>query len=250
MSPLKRLVFPVLACLYSRDLPKLSRLYGTDKEGGHSYARHYQAHFARWRRKRVTLLEIGVGGYEDPREGGQSLRMWKRYFPKGRIYSIDVHDKRALEEERIRIFRGSQDDPEFLRRVIAETGAPDIVIDDGSHVNAHVIRSFETLFPLLADGGIYAVEDVQTSYWPGFGGRIEPDGGSGTIMGYFKALADGLNHAEWIRPGYVPTYLDTHASAVHFHHNLIFVFKGANDEPSNVLRANDTDLDWVKRPSS
>ena len=37
-----------------------------------------------------SLLEIGVGGEDDARNGGQSLRTWKRFFPKARIVGIDI----------------------------------------------------------------------------------------------------------------------------------------------------------------
>jgi tetratricopeptide (TPR) repeat protein len=53
---------------------------------------------------------------------------------------------------------GSQDDPELLQRLCAD-GAPTIVIDDGSHNDKHRIATFEYLFPRLAPGGIYVIED-------------------------------------------------------------------------------------------
>ena len=46
----------------------------------------------------------------------------------------------------------------------------DIIIDDGSHINEHVIRTFQYLFPKLKPGGIYVVEDTQTSYRQDYGG--------------------------------------------------------------------------------
>lgn len=219
------------------DLVALATAHQTDKWGRHWYARHYETHFAPRRLEPLTLLEIGVGGYEDPVRGGESLRMWKAYFPHARIFGIDVFDKGAVEEERIRVFRGSQDDPAFLDRVVAETGPLDVVIDDGSHRSAHVVAAFEALFPRLREGGIYAVEDTQTSYWPPYGGSLDRDA-SHTAMNLFKRLADGLNHAEWIRPGYTPTFLDLNVASVHFYHNMVFVYRGRNDEESNVLKAN------------
>ena len=36
----------------------------------------------------------------------------------------------------------------------------DIILDDGSHSNKDVINSFELLFPLLNDNGLYIVEDT------------------------------------------------------------------------------------------
>ena len=218
-----------------RDLVFLARHFGTDKWGRHWYAQHYQRHLAPLRTRAITLLEIGVGGYQDPRAGGESLRMWKAWFPRARVCGLDLYDKSALQEDRIRIFQGSQDDPAVIERLVAETGPLDVVIDDGSHYVPHVRRTFELLFPHLREGGIYAAEDLQTSYWPKFGGSLDPDAPD-TSMACFKRLADGLNHAE--RIGYRPTSLDRSVRAVHFYHNLVFVERGANDEGSNVLQEN------------
>jgi hypothetical protein len=243
VRPVPSLADRLLARWRRRDLVFLARRFGTDKWGRHWYAQHYQRHFESFRRRAITLLEIGVGGYDDPRAGGESLRMWKAYFPKARIFGLDLYDKSALQEERIRIFQGSQDDPAALDRVVAETGPLDVVIDDGSHQNAHVRRTFELLFPHVREGGLYAAEDLQTSYWPKFGGSLDPDA-DGTSMAVFKRLADGLNHAERIAPGYQPTFLDRNVKAVHFYHNLVFVERGPNDEGSNILRDN-VAPDWI-----
>jgi hypothetical protein len=224
-----------MAATRDGDLPALATRFGTDKWGSHWYARHYDRHFAPLRERPLRLLEIGVGGYDDRLKGGESLRMWKAYFPRAQIFGIDVVDKSALDEERIRTFAGSQDDEAFLRRVHREAGPFDIVIDDGSHLNAHVIRSFESLFPLLTDHGLYAVEDTQTAYWKEFGGA-PPHYPVTTSMSYFKRLVDGLNHREVPRGAdFNPGYFERHVVAVHFYHNLVFVQKGLNDEPSNVL---------------
>ena len=63
------------------DLNKLAHIYKTDKWGEHSYTPHYKTHLKKYRLKKINLLEIGVGGYEDPQAGGFSLRMWKKYLP-------------------------------------------------------------------------------------------------------------------------------------------------------------------------
>jgi hypothetical protein len=216
---------------------ELATRHDTDKWGRHWYALRYEAHFAARRHDPLTLLEIGVGGYEDPARGGESLRMWRDYFPQARIFGLDVHDKRAQQDERIRIFQGSQDDRAFLERVVEQTGPLDIVIDDGSHRVPHVTASFEALFPHLREGGIYVVEDTQTSYWPTYGGSLDLDAPH-TSMALFKRLADGLNHAELIRPGWTPGFFDLNVESVHFYHNMVFVYRGRNDDESNVLRAN------------
>jgi hypothetical protein len=220
--------------LFGSNLNVLATIYNSDKWNTHWYTQHYQTHFAPLRRRRLNLLEIGIGGYDDPRQGGASLRMWRTYFPKARIFGIDIEDKRLHDERRIKTFRGSQADPEFLERVLDEIGQVDIIIDDGSHRNEHVLRSFELLFPRLAPDGIYAIEDTQTSYWPNWGGSSEDLNRKDTSMGMAKSLVDCLNHMELRIPGYVPTYLDQHVVGLHFYHNLVFVQKGRNTERTNI----------------
>jgi len=213
------------------NLDKLGKIYESDKIGRHFYTPYYQLHFNRFRNSEIKMLEIGVGGYENPKLGGNSLRMWKKYFPLGQIFSIDIYDKSSLQENRIKIFKGSQVDQNFLERVTRETGGLDIIIDDGSHINEHVIETFRLLFPKLNEGGIYVVEDTQTSYWPEkYGGDSfnldKPD----TIMNFFKKLTDGLNYKEIKNPSYKPTYYDMNIISIHFYHNLIFIYKGKNDK--------------------
>lgn len=53
-------------------------------------------------------------------------------------------------------------------------------------------------------------------------------------MNYFKSLIDCLNHQEFVKRDYLPTYFDQHIVSVHFYHNLIFIYKGLNNEESNV----------------
>jgi len=231
----KRLLKPA-GLFFAGNLPELALLYGSDKWGEHWYAQHYQQHFHHLRRKKLTLLEIGIGGYADPKAGGNSLRMWKQYFPKARIVGIDIHDKSSHDEDRIKTFQGDQTDEAFLRRVIDEVGRPDIIIDDGSHINSHIIRTFQILFPLLSVNGIYVVEDTQTSYWPDYGGSSEDLGNTPTAMRMLKSLVDGLNYQEFLVPNYEPSYLDRNVVAVHFYHSLVMIYKGSNDEASNLVR--------------
>ena len=236
----RRTLKHLLSYLCRSNLPKLALLFGTDKEGTHRYTQHYQHHFKALQRRKLNILEVGVGGYDDPRAAGESLKMWKAYFTNSRIYGIDIHDKTFHDEKRIKTFRGSQSDPAFLKRIAEEIGAIDIIIDDGSHYNEHVITTFKVLFPFLSPEGIYVVEDTQTSYWPDVPG--EAWGGSSdltashTSMNFFKSMIDGLNYEEFTISDYEPTYVDIHVVAMHFYHNLVFIYKGANNEGSNMLQ--------------
>ena len=221
--------------LMGSNLKALAMVNNSDKWGGHWYAQHYETHFGPRRREALHLLEIGVGGNEDPRLGGGSLRMWRTYFPNARVFGIDIHDKSAHDESRIKTFRGSQADEAFLEEVVRTMGRIDIVIDDGSHQNEHVLRSFRFLFPRLSANGLYVIEDTQTSYWERYGGSstdlMRPD----TVMVFLKSRMDGLNHAEFETPDYEPSYFDRHIVALHFYHNIAFIQKGLNDEGSNLL---------------
>jgi cephalosporin hydroxylase len=85
--------------------------------------------------------------------------MWAKYFPKSEILGIDLYDKSLLDYRRIKTFQGRQSDEEFL----AQFNNLDIIIDDGSHINSDVIKSFEILFPRLNLGGYYCIEDTQVS---------------------------------------------------------------------------------------
>jgi hypothetical protein len=51
----------------------------------------------------------------------------------------------------------------------------DIIIDDGSHLPEHQLVSFTALFPFVRPGGVYVIEDIETSYF---------DGPSAKIYGY------------------------------------------------------------------
>jgi len=226
------------AFFVSSNLTTLAKLFKTDKWGSHFYTTHYQTHFKKFRFKKIKFLEIGVGGYNDPYSGGNSLRMWKAYFPFAIIYSLDIYDKSPHEENRIKIYQGSQVDTDFLQSLCNEIGNFDIIVDDGSHINEHVIKSFEFLFPKLKKGGIYVVEDTQTSYWSEYGGNSDSFNMEGTIYHYFKSLIDGLNHQEFMINDYKKSYFDSNIVSMHFYHNMIFIYKGDNDESSNYLQNN------------
>lgn len=215
--------------LQAMDLTELAQEFRTDKWGRHFYTPHYQRHLEHLRGEKFLLLEIGIGGYAREGQGGKSLRMWKNFFPRAQIVGLDIEDKSFVDGRRIQSYMGSQTDPEVLDRIVAEQGRPQVVIDDGSHRPEHIRETFRLLFPVLADDGIYCIEDTQTSYWPRWGGsqdRHDPT----TTMALVKDLLDGLNHEEFLDQDYEPTYSDRHVIAIHAYHNLVIIEKGRNNE--------------------
>lgn len=213
-------------------LTRLAIKHGTDKWGPHFYTPVYHALFAHLRDKPIRLLEIGVGGYSLAKIGGASLAMWADYFPKGRILGIDVVEKKLDLDPRIQVRQGSQDDPGFLARMSADHGPFDIIIDDGSHFPKHVAASFYILFPKLADGGLYVIEDVQTCFWPEFGGSVL-DGGA--TMQLAKTILEHLNHAEIkiVQPKRQVADFVKSIRSFRAYHNIFVIEKGDNTEPSN-----------------
>jgi hypothetical protein len=214
------------------DLGDLAVRFGSDKWAlFHWYTQHYEQHFARFRSEPVRLLEIGIGGYQFADWGGESLRMWQRYFHRGLVYGLDIFDKSDVKGPRIRTIQGDQNDPEFLAELGRRFGPFDIIIDDGSHVNEHVKTSFRCLFPFVRLGGLYVVEDCQTAYWPGHGGDDRDLINADTSIGMLKRLVDGLNHQEILSGAEdPPSYTDRNIVGLYFYHNLAIVEKGVNAE--------------------
>ncbi|MEU3572538.1 hypothetical protein AB0E96_29550 [Kitasatospora sp. NPDC036755] len=215
------------------DLGRLSTRFGSDKWADlHWYTQHYERHFARFRDAPIRLLEIGIGGYDAADQGGASLRMWQRYFPAALVLGLDIVPKPGVRGPRIATAVGDQGDPVLLDELGRRFGPFDIVIDDGSHLNADVRTSFAALFRHVRPGGLYVVEDLQTAYWPSFGGTAGPVAGPATSAGLLKQLIDGLHHQEWVTPAVAsrPSYADRHTVALTVYHNLAFIEKGVNAE--------------------
>jgi demethylmacrocin O-methyltransferase len=216
------------------DLTELAVRFDSDKWGQHWYTPLYERYLSRYRDRRVKILEIGIGGYDVPGSGGASLRMWKTYFRRGLVYGIDMFDKSDLAEPRLYPIQGNQGDPDFLDATGTSIGPFDVIIDDGSHFNSDVVASFHTLFGHVRAGGMYIIEDTQTSYWPGWGGSSSDLNRTDTTMGLVKALVDGLNHQERVRDDdngdTRPT--DLTVTGVHVHHNVAVIEKGINNEAS------------------
>lgn len=223
----------------SADLSELAVRYGTDKWGAmHQYPRHYQRHFSPRRNDRLTVLEIGVGGFLDPSRGGASLRMWKQYFPRALVYGLDILDKSAVDGPRLTTIRADQSDDAELARIAEQYGPFDIVIDDGSHISRHIIGTFKVLFPHLAPDGLYVIEDLQACYWPEvFEGSDTDLSDPAYTVGFLKTLLDGLHHEDFLRDdARSPQPTDACVSGVHVYRNLAVIEKGPNTEGSMVAQ--------------
>ncbi len=145
-------------------LDAIALKHGTDKSSAvHNYTRYYERYFEPLRDQAIKLLEIGVAE-------GYSLKTWEEYFPKGNIVGMDNKDCSLAGGGRISILQGNQGNKKHLKQITGMCNNFDIIIDDGSHINKHMVMTFETLFPTLKPGGLYIIEDLHTCYWGhGFG---------------------------------------------------------------------------------
>jgi hypothetical protein len=142
-------------------LDSVGILEGTDKSSlGWDYLRHFEREFAPFRDRQITVIEIGVAG-------GPSLRVWKQFFSRAKIVGVDINPKCVSQAGgRAVVEIGSQADGEFLTGICQRHGTPTIVIDDGSHHADHIQFTFEHLFPLVAPGGCYVIEDIHFHFNP------------------------------------------------------------------------------------
>lgn len=190
----------------------------------HHYIPLYDRYFGAYRGKPLRFLEIGVS------QGG-SLAMWRRYFgPQAVIFGIDISPDCAVfdgQAGQVRI--GSQDDPAFLARVVAEMGGVDIVLDDGSHQMPHIRASLAALFPLLAEGGIYMIEDLHTAYGAAFGGGYADEG---NFFAEVRKMTDDMHHWYHRKTPNDPQRA-AHVTGLHVHDSLVVIDKGPVYPPTH-----------------
>lgn len=131
--------------------------FNTDKnQNFHNYSRQYEKLLKDYKNKKVNILEIGVAN-------GESILSWKDYFTNYKnVVGIDINPNCKKYEDlknniHIEISNVRDIDVNYLYNKYNKF---DIIIDDGSHHIDDVIITFEKLFPILKENGIYIVEDT------------------------------------------------------------------------------------------
>ena len=158
---------------------------GTDKISYHRYDRIYPLYIDKYKDQEISLFEIGY-------ENGNSFRMWKEYFPKATIYAMDIGH--FLNDGKHRVFKGDQSNMYDLKRVTSEIKSCSLIIDDGSHIAEHQLKTFNYLFnDLLAYGGTYIIEDIECSYWKPDADLYGYETGHLNIVDYFTKLNHQVN---------------------------------------------------------
>lgn len=159
-------------------LQQIGEKHGTDKATTHFYMDNYERHLSVLRDNEFTLLEIGVGN-------GSSIKMWREGFPKAKVYGIDINADCAGYVDGV--FIGSQNDHEFLDKVLAEIGTPLVCIDDCSHEGWRTIDTFKYMFPKISQGGLLIIEDCSVFYNEHYSEKFESNGRS-KVYNFFADL--------------------------------------------------------------
>lgn len=189
----------------------------------------YERHLEKFRHCSYYLIEVGV-------QGGGSLEMWETYLGSSRaskITGIDIDpDVKIRLGDKFDIVIGDQGDPLFWDHFISNNmkqNEIDIVIDDGGHHPHQQIVTFEKLFPLVSEIGVYICEDIHTAYWPDYSGGLKRPG---TFMEYAKTLSDLLNK-EHIPEAYVKANFNDSTlnlikdlNSIHFYDSMVVFEKG------------------------
>ncbi len=148
---------------------KKGELFLTDKGSIHNFLSIYEELFCSFRYKEINIFEVGY-------QNGASCKLWNDYFPKAKIKSIDIcHWTPSVIELVTRIkFNiinyyippGDRVSLELMdvKDITAEYFSdfpPDIAIDDGSHYIQEQIHFIKIIYPILKEGGLLIIEDIQ-----------------------------------------------------------------------------------------
>lgn len=210
----------------------------TDKSSVyHNYTRIYSKYLSVYRKERVKLLELGI-------RYGASVKLWENYFPHGDLHFIDI-DPAQIQYHSAKShyhFIDQANGAALIKFGIAAGGDFDVIIDDASHLMQPTITSFNSLFPFLKRGGVYIIEDLQTSYWSIYGGNGVPErplAGPGTALQFIKDLIDEINYTAartWCSdPNKIPpdlqhtlNHYQKEIESIHFYKGLCLIFKASD----------------------
>lgn len=125
--------------------------FRTDKVHPHGYLPDY-LQLATELGPAATVCEIGV--YH-----GHSLAMWQCLFPDGMVIGVDREPSCVWPEGTHQIL-ATQDDPALAEKVLAlAPGGCSLIVDDASHIAHLSAETYRLLWPVVAPGGCYVLED-------------------------------------------------------------------------------------------
>ena len=148
-------------------LKQICSIYATDKNCLHCYVDEvYEELFKDLRFSADKVLEIGA-------YNGASIMMWKEYFSKAQIFTIDnVSCPQISNRERIDSYLGDAYGYEILKELPNDF---DIIIEDGSHKIEDMSFVVVEYLKKLKPNGILVVEDIPDFNWTNILKNLIPD---------------------------------------------------------------------------
>lgn len=169
-------------------LTMLGQQYKTDKVRW-GYTNLYYEYFHDYQLTFKGVLEVGI-------KHGASLRMWRDFFERAKIFGIDIKKDRCFQEDRIVTFQSDQSDKKKmksdLKQKLGREKKFDLIIDDGNHKWYDQQITFALLFRYLKYEGWYVIEDVNTSLLSKFG-DIESESSTLNVFWRFQETAEMLS---------------------------------------------------------
>ena len=134
-----------------------------DKGHKHSYEKIYEPLWEPLKNKSINILEIGTWR-------GQGIQAFLDYFPKAKVYGIDIftrvkpEDYPVYKDKRVKYLQHDSLEPSVVGAIKKEFGNIkfDIILDDAMHVPRANKKTFENTSQFLKKKGMYIIEDV----WP------------------------------------------------------------------------------------
>ncbi|MEQ1717143.1 MAG: class I SAM-dependent methyltransferase [Hyphomicrobium sp.] len=209
----------------------------------HDYFPIYERHFATFRGTAPKMLEIGV-------QRGGSARLFADWLGAGtRITGVDIDERCRAHAVPglIDIEIGDQTNTAFLGDLARKHGPWNIILDDGGHTDNQILTSFDVLFPHLAEGGIYLIEDTHAHFFDA-SFRDHPEGKS--VVTFVADLFSGMHRwtgemsrfAHWhVPPPERREPVDAPATtryiqSVHLYDSVIVIQKKTRHEPFCEVR--------------
>lgn len=168
--------------------------------------------------------------------------MWRKYFGEEcEIIGVDINPLcHRFENEKTRVFIGSQDDREFLRELKAEIPKVDVLIDDGGHMMDQMRITFEELYDWVKEDGVYLVEDLHTCYWPAYEGGYKR---KNSFVEYCKSLVDQLNAWHSQSRELTVSGFSRNTHSIHFYDSIVVFEKRKINKPVNLFAGKDQNHD-------
>lgn len=168
--------------LFNQSFSNLSMLFQTDKASfihrvtpnlpskeytrtitqSHDYAKYYDKLFFKKKSKVKNICEIGI-------MSGASTAAFYFFFPKSKLFSLDIDFRRfSVNSKRVIKKYFDQSDLSSINKFKKETKNVkfDLIVDDGSHVDEHIILTFKNLISKVKKNGFYVIEDASEELTP------------------------------------------------------------------------------------